>query len=250
MQQADRQLIRFALIICLSCSIILSAVAAGLRDRQERQMELDRKRNVLVAFGQDIRDPQTGRRIAGEAVETIFTANIREVIFDASTGETIPREQANPQALQSRRQLPLFFWEEDGQPVRFAFPTSGPGLWAPIYGFLALEADLATIAGITFYRHGETPGLGGEIEREWFQSQFVGQRLMDDGEPVQFEVIQGGVTSRYPDGNPHAVDGISGATMTGRAVAAFISEDFKTYNVFFERIRRDGPASLVLSANI
>lgn len=240
MQQADRQLIRFALIICLSCSIILSAVAAGLRERQERQMELDRKRNVLVAFGQDIRDPQTGRRLAAEAVEAIFNGNIREIVFDAATGERIPDDQVNPQALQARRQLPLFYWEEDGRPVRFALPTSGPGLWAPIFGFLALESDLETIAGITFYRHGETPGLGGEIEREWFQRQFVGQRLMADGEPIQFQVVQEGVSSRYPDGNPHAVDGISGATMTGRAVAAFISEDFKTYNRFFQRLRESG----------
>ncbi len=250
MQQADRQLIRFALTICLSCSIILSAVAAGLRDRQERESELDRKRNVLLAFGQEIRDPDTGRRLSGEVVESIFTSNIREIFFDVDTGEKVPADQVSQQALQDRRQRPLFFWEEDGRPVRFAFPTSGPGLWAPIYGFLALESDLNTIAGITFYRHGETPGLGGEIEREWFQSQFVGQRMMADGEPVQFQVIQGGVSGRYPDGNPHAVDGISGATMTGRAVAEFISEDFKTYNSFFERIREAGPESLMVSMNI
>lgn len=250
MQQADRQLIRFAIIVCLSCSIILSAVAAGLRDRQERQLELDRKRNVLLAFGQEILDPDTGRRIAGDVVEDIFTANIREIVFDPSTGEKVPEDKVDPQALEAKRQLPLFFWKEDGRPVRFALPTSGPGLWAPIYGYLALEDDLQTIAGITFYRHGETPGLGGEIEREWFQSQFVGQKLMADGEPVQFRVIQGGVSSVYPDGNPHAVDGISGATMTGRAVAEFISDDFRIYNRFFERIREHGADDLLISMNL
>ncbi len=234
MQQADRQLVTFALTICLTCSILLSAIAAGLRDRQEREVELDRKMNVLIAFGVDTRD-ERGRRISGEEVDAIFASNIREIILDADGNQT--DEEPDPVAIRERRQLPLYLWEEDGEVKRYAFPTSGQGLWSTIYGFLALERDLATIAGITFFRHGETPGLGGEVDRDWFTDQFRGKKLFDDGEPVQFRVVQGGVSSRYPDGNPHAVDGISGATVTGVGVARFISEDFKRYNQFFEQIR-------------
>lgn len=234
MQQADRQLVTFALTICLTCSILLSAIAAGLRDRQEREVELDRKMNVLIAFGVDTRD-ERGRRISGEEVDAIFASNIREIILDADGNQA--DEEPDPVAIRERRQLPLYLWEEDGEVKRYAFPTSGQGLWSTIYGFLALERDLATIAGITFFRHGETPGLGGEVDRAWFTDQFRGKKLFDDGEPVQFRVVQGGVSSRYPDGNPHAVDGISGATVTGVGVARFISEDFKRYNRFFEKIR-------------
>ena len=235
MQQADRQLVTFALTICLTCSILLSAIAAGLRDRQEREVELDRKMNVLIAFGVDTRD-ERGRRISGEEVDAIFASNIREIILDAS-GNPMEDAEPDPAEIRAQRQLPLYLWEEDGEVKRYAFPTSGQGLWSTIYGFLALERDLATIAGITFFRHGETPGLGGEVERAWFTEQFEGKKLFADGEPVDFRVVQGGVESRYPEGNEHAVDGISGATVTGVGVARFISEDFRRYNAFFEQIR-------------
>lgn len=236
MQQADRQLVRFALIICVSCSVLLSGIAAGLRDRQERQVELDRKLNVLKAFGVDSRD-EAGRRLSEETVRSIFESNIREIVLDAATGDRISADLVDRNEIRHKRQLPLFTWEENGEIKRYAFPISGQGLWSTIYGFLALERDLATIAGITFFDHGETPGLGGEIERPWFQEQFVGQKLLADGEPVEFRVIKGGVTARYPDGNPHAVDGISGATITGTGVARFITEDFQRYNVFFDQVR-------------
>ena len=237
MQKADRQLVQFALIICVSCSVLLSGIAAGLRDRQERQVELDRKMNVLIAFGVDTRD-ESGRRITEEAVRDIFQSNIRGLVLDADTGEQISEELVDQQLIRQRIQLPLFIWEEDGEAVKFAFPVSGQGLWSTIYGFLALERDLSTIAGITFFRHGETPGLGGEIDRPWFQEQFVGKELLANGEVVDFRVIKGGVATRYPDGNPHAVDGISGATITGDGVARFITEDFRRYNVFFDQLRQ------------
>lgn len=238
MQKADRQLITFALTICVSCSVLLSAIAAGLKERQERQVVLDRKMNVLKAFGVETRD-ESGRRLTEDTVRDIFESNIREIVIDPETGATIDDDQVDLAAVRAKRQLPLFMWEEDGTVTRYAFPISGQGLWSTIYGFLALEQDLATIAGITFFSHGETPGLGGEIDRPWFQEQFVGQRLMEDGEPVEFRVVKGGVSSRYPDGNPHAVDGISGATITGEGVARFINEDFRRYNIFFDQ-RREG----------
>ncbi len=238
MQKADRQLITFALTICVTCSVLLSAIAAGLKERQERQVELDRKMNVLIAFGVDTRDAETGRRISAERVEQYFSEQIREVVLDAESGREIAPEDVDLVAIREKRQLPLFKWEEDGEVQKYAFPTSGQGLWSTIYGFLALERDLATIAGITFFRHGETPGLGGEVDRSWFQEQFVGKRLLDDdGAPVRFQVVKGGVENRYPDGNEHAVDGISGATITGDGVARFVTEDFRRYNKFFETIR-------------
>lgn len=237
MQKADKQLILFALAVCVTCSVLLSAIAAGLRDQQARQVELDRKMNVLGAFGIEAEDVP-GDKLTAEDVDRIFQTRIKEIVLDPQTGEEIPPDQVNLDAIRNKEQLPLFLLQEDGETQKYAFPTSGPGLWSTVYGFLALESDLATIAGITFFRHGETPGLGGEVDKDWFQNQFEGKKLFKDGEPVEFQVVKGGVESRYPDGNDHAVDGISGATITSDGVADFINEDFRRYNqAYFERLR-------------
>lgn len=239
MLKADRQLFTFALTVCVVVSALLSTAATLLKDRQDLMVELDRKRNVLSAFGLEIYD-EDGRRLGVEAVDKIFADNIREVILDGDTGELLEgltSADLDPRELRDKQKLLLYKWEEDGEFTRFAFPISGLGLWSTIYGYLALDQDLATILGVTFYDHGETPGLGAEIERDWWQEQFEGKKLYADGEPADFRVIKGGVSRRYPDGHPSAVDGLSGATVTGEGVARFINADFRRYNRYFETIR-------------
>ena len=242
MHKADRQLFVFAISVCVVVSALLSTAATLLKERQELMVELDRKRNVLVAFGVNIYD-EDGRRLGVEAVDQIFADHIREIILDGQTGEPIEgltSTDIDPRDLRDKDSyLPLFLWEEDGEIRYYAFPISGLGLWSVIYGYLALENDLATIRGITFYAHGETPGLGAEIEREWWQEQFEGKKLFKDGEPTEFRVVKGGVERRYPDGHPSAVDGLSGATVTAEGVARFINQDFRRYNKYFETIRGD-----------
>ena len=118
-------------------------------------------------------------------------------------------------------------------------PVSGKGLWSTIYGYLALQTDLSTISGITFYKHGETPGLGGEIEKEWFTNNFKGKKIRDDnGVLTSVKVVKGKVIA----GNPkeiHEVDGISGATLTGRGVANFLKVELKKYEPFFAKIEAE-----------
>lgn len=243
MRKADRQLFIFALSVCVVVSALLSTAATLLKERQDLMVELDRKRNVLSAFGVDIVNDQ-GRRIGGEEVDRYFAEHIREIILDGQSGEHI--EGLTSAELDSRdlrdkdKYLPLYLWEEDGEITRYAFPISGLGLWSTIYGYLALEEDLATIRGVTFYDHGETPGLGAEIEQNWWQEQFVGKKLYKDGDPLTFRVVKGGVEQRFPDGHPSAVDGLSGATITGEGVARFINSDFERYNKYFEKIREEG----------
>ena len=88
--------------------------------------------------------------------------------------------------------------------VRF----TGPGLWGQVKGFLALESDMRTIRGLTFYHHEETPGLGGEISSEWFRKQFVGKKIVDASG-------KGGILIRSGAGSAqNQVDAITGATMT------------------------------------
>lgn len=240
MRKEDLYAIGFAAAVCVACSLVLSATAQVLKDRQAMEVELDRKLNVLKAFGVDVIG-EDGKKLAKEAVDQVFADSISEVFLDKDTGEVIPDftaedvppEEKRARTIYDKQHLPLYVWKENGEAVKYAFPTSGMGLWSVVYGYLALDGDLNSIVGVTFYKHGETPGLGGEVSTDWFQSQFAGKVIYQDGELQQLEVVKG----QAPDDSMTKVDGISGATITGNGVATFLNRDLEIYNRYFRKIR-------------
>lgn len=225
--KGDSFVVIYAAIICLVCSLMLSVASSALKEPQDYNVEIDRKMNVLKAFGVSIFD-ENNKRIKPPVVEKYFTENVSEIVVDATSG------QAVASSTEAKDPLPLYVWKENGEVKKYAFPISGKGLWSTIYGYLALERDLATIAGITFYKHGETPGLGAEVETDWFQNNFKGKKVFKEGQRVKFEVVKGKVDDKYPDGNDHAVDGISGATITANGVAKFMNAALDKYESYFK----------------
>ncbi len=203
----DTRTILFAAVVCVTCSLLLSGTAAGLKSLQEANKEFDVKRNIVKAFGVNIGDMERPE------IESTFEKHVSE---------------------ETAGELPIYTWTDDGteQPSKYAFPISGKGLWSTLYGYLSLNADLETIAGISFYKHGETPGLGAEIEKDWFLSQFTGKRLYSDGAPTAFVIAKPGTPL-----NESAVDGISGATLTGKGVEALLRKDADLYANYFNNIK-------------
>ncbi|MBN2173500.1 MAG: NADH:ubiquinone reductase (Na(+)-transporting) subunit C [Bacteroidales bacterium] len=125
--------------------------------------------------------------------------------------------------------FPLYVCEKDGNKY-YVIPMLGKGLWGPIWGNIALEADFNTIFGVTFDHKGETPGLGAEIAYKPFQDQFIGKKLFDDnGNFVSIAVVKGGVKTRPPDKQIHGVDAISGGTITSNGVDAMIKDCLENY---------------------
>ncbi|MCO5060408.1 MAG: NADH:ubiquinone reductase (Na(+)-transporting) subunit C [Kiritimatiellae bacterium] len=225
--KGDSFVVVYATIVCLICSLLLATAASALKKPQEYNVEIDRKINVLKAFGVPITDAK-GKRIKGPEVNKYFADHISEITIDGATGQEVTA------AASAKQPLSLYLWKDDGVVTKYAFPVSGKGLWSTIYGYLALEGDLSTIAGITFYRHGETPGLGGEVEADWFQNGFKGKKVFADGKRTKFEVVKGRLADKYPEGNNHAVDGISGATLTGNGLNRFINADLDKYESYFK----------------
>jgi Na+-transporting NADH:ubiquinone oxidoreductase subunit C len=109
-----------------------------------------------------------------------------------------------------------------------------------LYGYLALQSDGETVMGITFYKHGETPGLGGEVEAAWFTDNFKGKKIFDgSGNLTSITIWKGAVPNDMPEQKRvHVVDGISGATMTGSSVNIFLKDDLKRYESFLQAVRR------------
>jgi len=109
---------------------------------------------------------------------------------------------------------------ENGELQAMIFPIEGKGLWSTLYGYIALAPDANTVVGITFYDHGETPGLGGEVDNPRWKSLWPGRKVFDErGNPV-IQVKKG--SAGPPAKDPHQVDGLSGATLTSRGVTALV----------------------------
>ncbi|MAC34915.1 MAG: Na(+)-translocating NADH-quinone reductase subunit C [Haliea sp.] len=223
-----------AFAICIVCSVVVSTAAVVLKPAQEANKTLDRKRNILAAAG--MLEP-------GRSVEEQF-AQVQTRVIDLKTGEfTDERNPENYEPVKAakdpsqsidlsqeediagigrRENYALVYLVEGngGELDKVILPVRGYGLWSTLYGFIALEADLNTIAGLGFYEHGETPGLGGEVDNPRWKALWPGKQVYRDGE-VEIELIKGSVE---PD-NPRAewrVDGLSGATLTSRGVTHLV----------------------------
>jgi len=227
----------FALAVCVVCSFFLSLVSEGLRSKKERNVELDIKANILKAVG--LRDPLE-KKATFDQIEDTYSAKIQEWVIDEN-GKIV--EDKRVADIQEGEELyPLYVYKEGKTITAYAFPIIGNGLWSTLYGYLALEPDAKTLRGITYYNHGETPGLGAEIDKDWFQDNFKGKSIWDVKKEELWPVavikgkVEGQVSGETAD---HYVDGISGATITSKGVTEMIDRELRKYEPFFKNIRRE-----------
>ncbi len=224
----------FTAVVTVILGFLLSLAATALKDQQDLNIEIDIKKNILrsLEFAPSEENPWTP-----ETVQSIFDDYISGIVVN-NKGETVAGktpEDINPEVDADLH--PVYIKTMQGKIDGYAIPISGKGLWSTLYGYFAVEADGATAKGITFYKHGETPGLGGEVEKDWFQNNFNGKRFVNDsGELVGIQAIKGTVDESSSDAY-HQVDGISGATMTAKGLNNFLLRDLETYEPFFQRIR-------------
>lgn len=227
-----------AIGLCLVCSILVSLSAVALRPQQKANKELDQKQNVLRAAGLlpagAVVDAQ------GRDVPEIF-ASFEARVVDLSTGEYVEgvdvatfdpiRAAKDPSAsselskeddlatLGRRENQSLVYLKRDadGNLEKVVMPVRGYGLWGTLFGYLALEGDVSTIAGLGFYSHKETPGLGGEVDNPKWKAAWPGVQLFDATGAPALSLVK----SRAPEGSPqasHEVDALSGATFTTKGV--------------------------------
>ncbi len=206
--------ILFAVATALVCSSLLTAAALGLKPYKMRNLVVDKQKNILKAVGLIDAD----QHYSPEDIETMFTNNIKKLRADAA-GRILSEDETQEAA------LPLWLFMVNEQPQQYVIPIDTRGLWGPIRGYMALEKDGSTISGFTVYKHSETPGLGGEIERAWFQKNFQGKKITNSGGGFVSITVAKGSVSGTISGQKQAnfVDGISGATLTGK----FLTEGLK-----------------------
>ncbi len=227
----------FAFVICAVASLLLASVSQGLKPMQELNMGLDLKKNILRSVKLT---PPVPPHASPREVTQIYTDAIQLAVID-DQGNIVPGKK--PDDIKGRQGLyPLFIYQKGGIVQGYCFPIEGKGLWSMLYGYMSIEPDGKTVRGITFYREGETPGLGGEIEALWFQKDFEGKKIWDDvrQQTVPLAVAKGKVQDRMPKEKwPYYVDGISGATLTGKGVSALLENWIRTYEPFFMKLHRN-----------
>ena len=221
--------IRVALTLCIICSVIVSTAAVLLRPAQQANKDLDRKTNILAAAGM----LEKGDDVIAK-FETIKTRAV-----DLATGkfsDSVDLETYNQRKAAKDPELSIDLGDDDIAKIgrlpkymivyvvegntgleKIILPVKGYGLWSTLYGFVALESDLNTVAGLGFYEHAETPGLGGEIDNPSWKAQWIGKKSYDSNQKQALTVIKGKVDTSRPQ-SVHEIDGLSGATLTSKGV--------------------------------
>lgn len=202
-----------ALSLCVVCSVVVSTAAVMLKPMQERNVAEDRKRNILMA---------AGMYEAGVEIDQQFE-EISARVVDLRNGQydnAMDAENFNEKEAADHNAL-VYLVGNPAAPDVVILPVEGQGLWGPMKGFLALEEDLNTVAGLGFYEHKETPGLGGEVDNPRWKGLWPGKQAFDRDGEVALEVIKG-VAVRDGADFAYEVDGLSGATLTSRGVSNLV----------------------------
>lgn len=221
----------YTTVMIVVLTFLLMFVSSALKERQTANIELDIKRQILSSLRLDLRGQDVNALFDKYIVDGLVINSNAEILEEskaAAFGVNIAREFARP--LEERR-LPIFIADVDGQRI-YIFGLRGSGLWGPIWGYIALEADRNTIFGVNFSHAAETPGLGSQIAERPFQDQFVGKNILNDrGELVSVAVMKVGQRAE----GRQQVDALTGGTITCKAVEAMLFNSLSQYDKFFQQ---------------
>jgi len=226
-KESPIRVLAVAALVCVACSIVVSAAAVGLRPIQQANKRRDKQRYILQAAGFDTIEIENDldahfETIEGRVVDLTsgqFVDQLTPDQLDANQLEATPiPTEADIAGLGQIAELrPVYLVRQNERLQRLILPVEGKGLWSTMHGFVALGPDLTTIKSFCIYDHAETPGLGGEVSSaQWLALWDDKTALNDEGQPI-IEVLKGAVDPESP-GADHQVDGISGATLTVRGV--------------------------------
>lgn len=219
----------YASVMVIIVAFLLAFVSDVLKDKQTENVELDKKKQILTSLNVNYE---------GEDAAALYDKYVQQELIINYAGEVVEETGAfyldvkaeNDKALEERK-LAVFACEVEGA-VKYVLPVRGAGLWGPIWGYIALNDDKNTVYGTYFSHSGETPGLGAEITKPFFQEAFRGKKIKNaEGEFVSIAIVKPGKTDDTKD----YVDGISGGTITSQGVDAMLFDGLGQYVNFLNK---------------
>ncbi|WP_009034110.1 NADH:ubiquinone reductase (Na(+)-transporting) subunit C [Indibacter alkaliphilus] len=244
MQQSNAYIITFSVILTVVLGLLLSGTSQVLAPIQKKAVELDTKKQILGA----VLDAETISKMSSEEVLEFYDKRISSKVVDIngeeiekdSDGNSIIAENVdigkNFKRSPENRQYPVFIFHTEGNEDEIEsiiLPVYGSGLWDSIWGYVALQTDVTTIEGVTFGHAAETPGLGARITANSVQARFEGKQIFDGSGELVSVVMQKGEGKDY-SGDPHKVDGLSGATITANGVNDMLKNYLSHYKEYLK----------------
>lgn len=232
--ESTQRTLLVALVVSLVCSSLVAGAAVVLRPRQIANSLVEEQRSILEVAGllvadREVReqferietrlvDLETGEYVEGVDLDAFDAA---EAAKDPQLSVAVPPE-IDGARIGRRANWGLVYLVRRGASVdKVVLPVSGYGLWSTMYGFISLESDGNSVVDLTFYEHGETPGLGDQIADPAWRAHWEGKQVRDDSGTLRLEVVKGSVSTDDPS-RAYKVDGITGATLTGNGVTRLI----------------------------
>jgi Na+-transporting NADH:ubiquinone oxidoreductase subunit C len=230
----------YSSIIVVIVATLLTIAAVSLQPQQERNVEIEKKQNILASVRVDA-SVDEAQKLYDQYVKRVFAINYAG---DSLEGVDAFHLNMREELKKPRNERVLSLYEiEKGDTSFLVVPLYGKGLWGPIWGYMSFMRDDKVEAGKSHYNiiygavfdhKGETPGLGAEINQPFFEDQFNGKEVFNTaGKFVSVEVVKGGGEGAGSD--PHKVDGISGGTITSKALQAMVDTCVVVYTNFFTK---------------
>ncbi|MDL5048798.1 NADH:ubiquinone reductase (Na(+)-transporting) subunit C [Oscillatoria amoena NRMC-F 0135] len=233
MRQSNLYILMYAAILTIVCGGLLAIASEGLKERQQANIELERKSNILstvMEVSDEINIAETyDKRVKAFVVD--YSGN--EVAGVSPASINIEAEYKKP---AEKRLLPVYEFRGDNNQIEYVvLPLHGFGLWDKIWGYVALQADLNTIQGTVFQHKGETPGLGARISSDDIQDRYKGKKVFEGDQLASVEMMKGEGNDYSSD--PHKVDGMSGATLTAKGVNNMLKDYLACYSNYIKRAK-------------
>jgi len=258
-QQSNGYIIGFVVVLCIVVGGLLAGANLVLAPAQQRSIEFETKSQILKAVSEMVKVEK------GDDLLGIYKTRIQSLVVDFDGNEVTKDEKGN--ALQAEkvdvlknfkkkpeeRLYPVFKLMDANDPNKveaYILPVYGNGLWDKIWGYVSLDSSCETIVGAAFDHKGETPGLGQRIATTEIQSRYIGKKIYDEtGKLVSVEMMKGehggeSASIEYYQSQPHQVDGMSGATLTGKGLNAMLKTYLECYQGYFKKIKTSGATAL------
>lgn len=216
-------IILYSTVMVVVVAALLAVASLSLQSRQYANELNEKKQSILMSLSAEDQD-----------YDTFVDAYVLDKNGNKIEGEDVFTQLKDLPGAFNNGKFPVF----EAKDGRVVIPVTGAGLWGPIWGYVALEKDMNTVAGITMAHKGETPGLGAEIATPKHWAMYHGKTIFKDDEFVSVSLRKGGAKDLA-----HEVDAISGGTKTSDGVTAMLHTSIGYYLPLLEAKRREAAAA-------
>lgn len=230
MSETAGKTLTVATVLCGVCSVLVAGAVVVLKPKQIFNADIDFKKNVLMAAGMytpsaDINEVfktvepivvnlETGKIAEGVDVNTFDVAKAEK---DPSSVVELSKKEDVAGIKKISKLQKVFLVKKDGEIDQIVLHVYGKGLWSTMKGFVSLDKDGVTVRGFNYYAHGETPGLGGEVDNPKWIAQWPGKKVYNEEFKPAIDVLKALVDPNDPQAM-YKIDGLSGATLTANGV--------------------------------